>query len=179
MRQAPRRLPRAQNIGLAWPVAVFAVGVSVLTGLVFGLVPAVQAMRSNVRDSLNEEGRGGFGSVQHRKTRATIVVVEVGLALVLLVGAGLLLRSFSTLTQVPPGFNPENLLVVNLPLSPQKYADDNVRTAAVAGMLETRSRPAWRQGRGHHHRAADGGRGGDDPLQSRRLPRRNARTTTS
>jgi putative ABC transport system permease protein len=129
-------LPRAQNIGLAWPVAVFALGVSVLTGLVFGLVPAVQAMRSNVRHSLNEEGRGGFGGVQHRKMRGTLVVVEVGLALVLLVGAGLLLRSFSTLTQVPPGFNPENLLVVNLPLSPQKYADSSVRTAAVAGMLE-------------------------------------------
>jgi putative ABC transport system permease protein len=129
-------LPRAQNIGLAWPVAVFAVGVSILTGLVFGLVPAVQAMRSNVRHSLNEEGRGGFGGVQHRKTRATLVVVEVGLALVLLVGAGLLLRSFSTLTQVPPGFNPENLLVVNLPLSPQRYADSSVRTAAVATMVE-------------------------------------------
>ncbi len=78
-------LPRAQNIGLAWPVAVFALGLSVLTGLVFGLVPAVQAMRSNVRQSLNEEGRSGLGGVQHRKMRATLVVVEVGLALVLLV----------------------------------------------------------------------------------------------
>ena len=163
-------LPRAQNIGLAWPVAVFAVGVSILTGLVFGLVPAVQAMRSNVRQSLNEEGRGGFGGVQHRKTRATLVVVEVGLALVLLVGAGLLLRSFSTLTQVPPGFNPENLLVVNLPLSPQKYARQQREDGGRRTHLETRSRLAWRQGRGDHHRAADGGRGGDDSFQSRRVP---------
>ena len=129
-------LPRAQNIGLAWPVAVFALGLSVLTGLVFGLVPAVQAMRSNVRQSLNEEGRSGLGGVQHRKMRATLVVVEVGLALVLLVGAGLLLRSFSTLTQVPPGFSPENLLVVNLPLSPQRYADNSLRTAAVDRIIE-------------------------------------------
>jgi len=129
-------LPRGQNIGLAWPVAIFALGLSVLTGLVFGLVPAVQAMRSNVRQSLNEEGRGGLGGVRHRKTRATIVVVEVGLALVLLVGAGLLLRSFSTLIRVPPGFSPENLLVVNLPLSPQRYADNNLRTAAVDRIIE-------------------------------------------
>ena len=129
-------LPRAQNIGLAWPVAVFALGVSVLTGLVFGLVPAVQAMRSDVRRSLNDEGRSGFGSVQHRKMRGALVVVEVGLALVLLVGAGLLLRSFSTLTRVHPGFNPENLLVVNLPMSPQRYGDNAVRTAAVNAILE-------------------------------------------
>ena len=129
-------LPRAQNIGLAWPVAVFALGLSVLTGLVFGLVPAVQAMRSNVRQSLNEEGRSGLGGVQHRKMRATLVVVEVGLALVLLVGAGLLLRSFSTLIRVPPGFSPENLLVVNLPLSPQRYADNSLRTATVDRIIE-------------------------------------------
>ena len=129
-------LPRAQNIGLAWPVAMFALGLSVLTGLVFGLVPAVHAMRSDVRQSLNAEGRSGLGSVQHRKIRATLVVVEVGLALVLLVGAGLLLRSFSTLTRVPPGFNPENLLVVNLPLSPQRYGENTARTAAVDRIIE-------------------------------------------
>ena len=129
-------LPRAQNIGLAWPVALFALGLSILTGLVFGLVPAVQAMRSDVRRSLNEEGRSGLGGVRHRKMRAALVVVEVGLALVLLVGAGLLLRSFSTLTRVPPGFNPENLLVVNLPLSPQRYGDDHVRTAAVDRIVD-------------------------------------------
>jgi putative ABC transport system permease protein len=129
-------LPRAQNIGLAWPVAIFAVGLSVLTGLVFGLLPAVQAMRSDVRQSLNDEGRSGLGGVQHRNIRAALVVVEVGLALVLLVGAGLLLRSFSTLIRVPPGFSPESLLVVNLPLSPRKYGDSSERTAAVDRIIE-------------------------------------------
>ena len=129
-------LPRAQNIRLAWPVAIFTLGLSVVTGLVFGLVPAVQAMRSDVRASLNEEGRSGLGSVQHRKMRGALVTVEVGLALVLLVGAGLLLRSFSTLIRVPPGFNPENLLVVNLPLSPQRYGDDSRRTATVDHIVE-------------------------------------------
>jgi putative ABC transport system permease protein len=129
-------LPRGHNIGLAWPVAAFALGLSVLTGLVFGLLPAVQALRYDLRRSLNEEGRSGLGSVQHKKMRGALVVVEVGLALVLLVTAGLLLRSFSMLTRVPTGFNPENLLVVNLPLSPQRYGDHSTRTAAVDRIIE-------------------------------------------
>ena len=133
---AAAALPRGQNIGIAWPVALFAIGLSVVTGLVFGLVPAVQAMRSSVRGALNEEGRSSLGSVRHLKMRGTIVVIEVGLALVLLVGAGLLLRSFSMLTRVSPGFNPANLLLVNLPLSPQRYADDTVRTAAVERIVQ-------------------------------------------
>ena len=129
-------LPRGQNIGLAWPVAVFALGLSLLTGLVFGLLPAVQALRYDLRRSLNEEGRSGLGSVQHKKMRGALVVAEVGLALVLLVTAGLLLRSFSMLTRVPTGFNPENLLVVNLPLSPQRYGDNTTRNAVVDRIIE-------------------------------------------
>ena len=129
-------LPRAQNIAIAWPVAIFTAGLSIVTGLVFGLVPAIQAMRFDVRRSLNEEGRSGAGTIEHRRARATLVVVEVGLALVLLVGAGLLLRSFATLTAVSPGFNPDKLLVVNLPLSPLRYQDNTARNAAVDRILE-------------------------------------------
>ena len=129
-------LPRAQNIVIAWPVALFTAAVSVLTGLVFGLVPAIQAMRFDVRRSLNEEGRSGIGTIEHRRARGTLVVVEVGLALVLLVGAGLLLRSFATLTAASPGFNPESLFVVNLPLSPQAYSDSATRHAAIDRILE-------------------------------------------
>ncbi len=129
-------LPRAHTIGIAWQVGFFTFGVSVVTGLIFGLVPAVQAIRFDIRRSLNEEGRSGLGSAPHRHARATLVVVEVGLALVLLVGAGLLLRSFSTLTRVSPGFQPENLLVVNLPLSPQTYGEPVVRNAVVERIVE-------------------------------------------
>jgi predicted permease len=128
-------LPRAAQIGVNWRVALFAFGISVLTGILFGLVPAVQAMQTNVRQSLNGEGRGGTGSTQHRKLRSALVVAEVGLALVLLVGAGLLLRSFSTLTRVAPGFNPDNLLVVNVPLSPRTYADSAMRAATIDRMI--------------------------------------------
>jgi putative ABC transport system permease protein len=130
-------LPRAQNIAVEWRVAFFALGLSVLTGIVFGLVPAIQAMRMQVRESLNEEGRGsGSGSARHKRLRSALVIGEVGLALVLLVGAGLLLRSFSTLTRVDPGFEPDNLLVVNLPLSPRSYAGSAKRTATVEAIVE-------------------------------------------
>jgi putative ABC transport system permease protein len=129
-------LPRAQNIGVQWPVVLFAFALSVVTGVLFGLLPAIQATHLPLRQSLNEEGRGGTGGVRHRRIRSALVVAEVGLALVLLVGAGLLLRSFSTLTRVAPGFEPGRLLLANLPLSPQRYADSQARTAAVDRILE-------------------------------------------
>jgi putative ABC transport system permease protein len=129
-------LPRAQNIAVDWPVVFFAMLLSVVTGTVFGLVPAMQATRLPIRNSLNEEGRGGTGSARHRRLRSWLVVVEVALALVLLVGAGLLLRSFSTLIRVPPGFSPEKLLVANLPLSPRRYTENAARTAMVERIIE-------------------------------------------
>ncbi len=124
-------LPRVHNIGIDWRVVLFAFGLAIITGLVFGLVPALHAIRTPVRASLNEESRGGSGGMRQRKLHSSLVVLEIGLALVLLVGAGLLLRSFARLINVPPGFNSGNLLVVNLPLSPQKYHDDASRTAVV------------------------------------------------
>jgi putative ABC transport system permease protein len=129
-------LPRVHTVAVDWPVVWFAFALALVTGIVFGVVPAVQATQVPVRESLNEESRGGSGSTRQRKIRSVLVVVEVGLALVLLVGAGLLLRSFSTLTRVAPGFNPDNLLVINLPLSHKNYEDDVARTSAVERILE-------------------------------------------
>ena len=107
-----------------------------LTGLVFGLVPALQSTKFDIRESLNEEGRGGSRSLRHRRLREALVVVETALALMLLVGAGLLLRSYAALTRVSTGFNTEKLLVVNLPLSPLTYRDATVRTAVVERIVE-------------------------------------------
>jgi putative ABC transport system permease protein len=129
-------LPRAQGIAVDWPVAMFTLALSLITGLVFGAVPAWQATRFDIRESLNEESRGGSSSVRHRRMRSALVIAEIALALVLLVGAGLLLRSFSALTQVSPGFEARNLLVINLPLSPRTYGDNVVRTAAVDRIVE-------------------------------------------
>jgi predicted permease len=128
--------PRMQNITVNWNVAGFALLLSMGTGILFGLVPALQATRMNVRESLNEETRGGSGGARHRRLRSALVIAEIGLALVLLVGAGLLLRSFSALTSVAPGFDPDNLLIVNLPLSPVAYGEPAVRTAAVGRIVD-------------------------------------------
>jgi len=124
-------LPRMHNVGIEWRVILFAFALAIVTGMIFGLAPALYATRTPIRASLNEESRGGSGSARQRKLHSSLVVVEIGLALVLLVGAGLLLRSFTRLTNVPPGFNPDNLLIVNLPLSPQKYHDEVSRTSVV------------------------------------------------
>jgi putative ABC transport system permease protein len=133
---AAATLPRMHNVAVDWPVVWFAFALALVTGVVFGLVPALQSTQVPVVESLNEEGRGSSSSTRQRKIRSTLVVMEIGLALVLLVGAGLLLRSFSTLTRVAPGFNPENLLVINLPLSPQNYQDDVARTSVVERIVE-------------------------------------------
>ncbi|MFL6281049.1 MAG: ABC transporter permease [Vicinamibacterales bacterium] len=124
-------LPRMHNVAIEWRVILFAFALAVVTGIIFGLVPAVHATRMPIRASLNEESRGGSGSARQRKLHSSLVVVEIGLALVLLIGAGLLLRSFAQLTRVSPGFNPSNLLIVNLPLSPEEYDDDVSRTSVV------------------------------------------------
>jgi putative ABC transport system permease protein len=128
-------LPRSQNIAMDWTVVLFAFGLALVTGIIFGLAPAIHATQVSVQQSLNEEGRGSSGSGRQRRIRSALVVAEIGLALVLLVGAGLLLRSFQTLTRIDPGFDARNLLVVNLPLSPQKYRDPKVRDIAVRDVL--------------------------------------------
>ena len=131
MGSAAATLPRIQKVGIEWPVVLFALALAILTGVIFGLIPALHATQVPIRASLNEESRGGSGSVRQRKLRSSLVVLEVCVALVLLVGAGLLVRSFAALTNVPPGFDATNLLVVNLPLSPQRYKDDVSRSAVV------------------------------------------------
>jgi putative ABC transport system permease protein len=128
-------LPRVHNVGIDLPVVYFALALSAVTGVLFGLVPAIQATQLPIRQALNEEGRGGSASVRQRKVRSALVVAEVALALDLLVGAGLLLRSFQTLTRVSPGFDSGSLLVVHLPLSPQKYRDSTARTALVERLV--------------------------------------------
>ena len=74
-------MPRAQAIAVDWPIAVFALALSVITGVVFGLVPALQAVRFDLRESLNQESRGGSSSARHTRLRSTLVVIEVALAL--------------------------------------------------------------------------------------------------
>ena len=112
-------IPRVLEIGLD-PVALgFALLVTLVTGLAIGLLPALQASRVNVHETLKEASRGSTGAGQ--RLRAGLLVAEVSLSLVLLIGAGLLLTSFARLQRVEPGFEPEGVFTAQLVLPPQRY----------------------------------------------------------
>jgi len=114
----------AQNyqIGLDARVLAFTLGLSLFTGIAFGLAPAWQASKTNPNDSLKEGGRASGGVSRHR-TRSALVVSEVALALVLLISAGLMINTFLRLQRVDPGFNPEKLLTLEVFLSGTKYLE--------------------------------------------------------
>jgi putative ABC transport system permease protein len=107
----PANIPRLHEVSLSGGVLGFALLASVVTGILFGLVPALQASRPDVLAQLKEGGQGtGFGAGHHR-FRSSLVVAEFALSLILMIGAGLLLRSFRQVLDVNPGFNPQNVLM--------------------------------------------------------------------
>ena len=122
-------LPRAAEISVDLPVLGFALGLSLFTGLLMGFMPAWQASHTDVNETLKDATRGNTGGRAAGRLRAALFVGEVALSLVLLIGAGLLLRSFARLQNVSPGFEPENLVTFNLPLSPGQYPDAPHQTA--------------------------------------------------
>jgi len=107
-------------------VVVFTLLVSFLTGIVFGLVPAFQGARCNVNESLKEGGRGFLAGRKGHRTRATLVIAEAALAFVLVIGAGLMIKSFWRLLEVNPGFNPHHLLTLRIKL-PADMKDSKYR----------------------------------------------------
>ena len=117
----PATLPRGNAIDVNSRVLLFTFGLALFTILVFGLLPAMQAARADVRESLNEGGRGGIGGRRQGRLRRLLVVAEVALALVLLVGSGLMVRSFIKLRQVDLGFTSHNVLTMRVPLPEAKY----------------------------------------------------------
>ncbi|HEY6402332.1 MAG TPA: ABC transporter permease, partial [Blastocatellia bacterium] len=119
---APDNLPRAQDIRLDTRVAGFTLAVSLLTGIVFGLLPALQASKINFGEALKEGFRDTAGLLR-RRLRGFLVVGEVSLAFVLLIGAGLLIRSFARLTEVDPGFDPQRILMMNIWPQAPKYTN--------------------------------------------------------
>jgi putative ABC transport system permease protein len=122
MSMLPEGAPRLEQIGIDYRVLTFALGVTALTGILFGIVPALQASKLDVTSALKEGGRSGEG---HRRTsaRSLLLIGEVALSLMLLVGAGLLIKSFLRLQEVRPGFNAHNVLIANLALPGAKYKD--------------------------------------------------------
>jgi putative ABC transport system permease protein len=117
-------IPRAVQVGLDWRVLLFTAGVSLLTGLVFGLVPALQGSRTELTESLKEGGRSGSSGARRNVMRSALVVIELAVAVVLLIGAGLLIQSLWRLQRVEPGLNPHNVLTFNVSLSDVKYSSE-------------------------------------------------------
>lgn len=131
-----RGVPTLNHVGLDGTVLVFTLGLSLLAGFLFGLMPALHSSKPNLSNSLKEGTRGSSLGSGHRSTRSLLMVNEVAMALVLLVCAGLMIRSFQRLMRVQPGFNPENVLTlrVNLPVS--KYSDDQKQSSFYHQVLE-------------------------------------------
>jgi putative ABC transport system permease protein len=125
----PANLPRADEIGVDPPVMLFTLLVSLVTGLLFGLAPAVHTAAADLHGMLKEGGRGSAGDRGGQGLRRMLVVAEVALALTLLTGAGLLIKSFARLQGVDPGFEPRRLLTFNLSLPASRYHSDTAQIA--------------------------------------------------
>ncbi len=125
----PESLSKLQSVSIDARVFLFTLGVSVLTAVVFGGVPALLAARAKPGETLSDVARDAAGGTSGRHVRRVLVVSEVALAVVLLVGAGLLIRSFQILRQVNTGFTTENLLTMKMVLPMPKYAKPEARRA--------------------------------------------------
>ena len=120
-------LPQGAVVGLDRWVLAFTAGVAILTGLLFGIFPALRTAKLDLRETLNESSRGSTAGPGHHRLGNTLVSLEIALALLLLVGAGLLLRSFSRMQDVPPGFQADHLFVADVPVSQASYAKPEQR----------------------------------------------------
>jgi putative ABC transport system permease protein len=132
----PANLPRLSSIGIDGWVLAFTLGVSILTGIVFGLVPALSASKLDVNEALKEGGRASGGGIGRHRVRSFLVVSEIALALVLLIGAGLLIKSIWRLRTIDPGFNPENLLTMRIELPESRYKEIPKQIQFREGALE-------------------------------------------
>ena len=143
---APSGLPRIDEVSVNATVLLFTAGVTALTGVLFGAFPAVHAARGNVSGMLKDGMRGSTGGVASRRARDTLVMAEMSLAVVLLVGSGLLIRSFSKLISVDPGFTAERVITYSVVLPDAKYGGYAQRRAFVSELLERMKRVPGAQG---------------------------------
>src|ERR1044072_8547169 len=122
------------NFGIDLRVLGFTLGITLLTGLIFGIVPALQTSRVDLNDTLKEGARGSSGG--GGRARSLLVVAEIAMSLVLLVGAGLMIQSFLRLRHVNIGVNPTNVLTASLITPRSKYKEDAQRAALLKQIVE-------------------------------------------
>jgi putative ABC transport system permease protein len=134
---APQEIPRLGEVGLDAQTLLYATGVMLLTGIIFGLAPALHLSKVELSETLKEGGRTG-GADPRGRARSVLVVSEIALALILLAGSGLLIRSFLRLQNVELGFRPENVLTMSISL-PDKYKTDQQQAEFFRSVLERTS----------------------------------------
>ena len=133
---APTTFANLGKIGLDGKVLAFTAIVALLAGVAFGLVPALQTAKLDIRPALSDASRGSTGGASRHRMRNILTVTEVALAFVLLISAGLLIRSFARLQDVQPGFDASHLLVADVPVSPNAYAQPSKRMALFDQLIE-------------------------------------------
>lgn len=129
-------VPRLGEVTLNLPVLLFTLGVCFIAAILFGLIPALQTLRIDLNTSLREEGRGVSGNRSRNRIHRVLVVSEIALAVVLVISAGLLLRSFNRMLKIDPGFKVDNLLTVSLNLPAARYQDSAQVTAFYDQLIE-------------------------------------------
>jgi len=135
-------IPRGGSVGLDWRIVTFTLGLSLITGILFGLVPALQSSRADLNSTIKESSNRSGTGLRHHKTRALLVITEMALALVLLVGAALLIRTFLAIRAVNPGFDAQNVLTMRMSLTgPQFGKAAGVAQLAREGVRRIRALP--------------------------------------
>ncbi|MFL6233161.1 MAG: ABC transporter permease [Thermoanaerobaculia bacterium] len=135
----PGNIPRFDQIRLDGPVILFTLGLVLLTGCIFGLVPVFHSTGRNLREPLQDGGKTSAGTTSGQKTRSALVVAEIAVALVVLVGAGLMIQSFRRLLEVNPGFRTKGLLTARFTLTPTRVTQD-AQVLAFQRQIEERVR---------------------------------------
>ncbi len=130
-------VPNEARITVNGYVLLFSLAVSVLTGILFGLTPAIRCSRPNLADVLKDGGRGSVGSVRGQAARSWLVVAEVALSVILLAGASLAIRSFVALLKIDPGFQPQHALRVDVSLPPNRYQTLEQRNTFARNLLDS------------------------------------------
>ena len=139
----PENVPRVHEINIDLRVLGFTLLISILTGVIFGIAPALQASRVDLNESLKESARGTTGGIRQNRLRGFLIVSEVSLAVVLMIGAALLTKSFVRLLDVDPGFDPSHALTMEVALPtapPSRYADEQQQTLFFQQVLERLNR---------------------------------------